>query len=205
MEIEKRSMELIDEQLAGREIDPKNMNVLKRVIHTTADFDYVDNLAFSKDAVVIAKKLLRDGAKIVTDTSMAKSGINKKAVAQLGCDIHCFIDLAQVAEAASTDGTTRARAAVDYAAKTLEKPLIFAVGNAPTALLRLHELINEGLFFPDFIIAVPVGFVNVVESKALILNGKVPYIVAKGKKGGSNVAAAICNALLYEIVEREAM
>ena len=197
VEIEKRSFEIIDEKLAGRQFDPQHVSVIKRVIHTTADFDYADNLIFSDNSVTVAKDALKNRANIVTDTQMAKAGINKKAVAQLGCKLHCFIDAPEVVEAALAGGCTRARASVDRAVKTLESPLIFVVGNAPTALLRLHELIIGRGFLPTLIIAVPVGFVNVVESKELILGLKVPHIVAKGQKGGSNVAAAICNALLY--------
>ena len=201
-EIEKRSFVIISERLEGRKFDPQNVNVIKRVIHTTADFDYVDNLVFSNGAVAIAKDAIKNGARIVTDTQMVKAGINKKAVEQFGCNLHCFMDTPEVAEIAQANGFTRARAAVDRAVETLENPIIFVVGNAPTALIRLHELISSGTFSPVFIIAVPVGFVNVVESKELILGLSVPHIVAKGQKGGSNVAAAICNALLYEITER---
>jgi precorrin-8X/cobalt-precorrin-8 methylmutase len=201
-EIEKRSFEIISEKLAGRQFDPQNENVIKRVIHTTADFDYADNMVFSDGVVMIAKDALKNGAKIVTDTNMAKAGINKKAAAQLGCELHCFIDAPEVAEIAQTNGYTRSRAAVDRAAQTLKNPIIFVVGNAPTALIRLYELISNHAFTPVLIIAVPVGFVNVVESKEMILELDIPHIVAKGQKGGSNVAAAICNALLYETTEK---
>ena len=152
--------------------------------------------------MTVAKEVLRQGAQIVTDTQMAKSGINKKAIAQLGCDLHCFISSDEIAEIARDKGCTRASAAVDWAVETLESPVIFVVGNAPTALIRLHEWITNHEYSPALIIAVPVGFVNVVESKELVLNTKIPHIVAKGQKGGSNVAAAICNALLYEITKR---
>ena len=228
MEIEKRSFEKIDEGLTGRQFDPRNINVIKRVIHTTADFDYADNLFFSEGAVTVAIEAIKSGARIVTDTQMARAGINKKAAAQLGCVVNCFIDAPEVYEIAQKNGFTRARAAVDYAAETLENPVVFVVGNAPTALIRLFELITGNVYSPVLIVAVPVGFVNVVESKELILsldgNGGehrgtvhlldfskqmnrspawfVPHIVAKGQKGGSNVAAAICNALLYEATER---
>ena len=204
-EIEKRSFEIITGRLAGREFDPRNINIIKRVIHTTADFDYADNLYFSDGAVSIAIEVLKNGAQIVTDTQMARAGINKRAIAQLGCgeaDVHCFIDASEVHEAAQATGSTRARAAVDHAAKSLKGPLIFAIGNAPTALIRISELVSENVFSPALIIAVPVGFVNVVESKGLVLGLKIPHIVARGQKGGSNVAAAICNALLYEATER---
>jgi precorrin-8X/cobalt-precorrin-8 methylmutase len=201
-EIEKKSFEIIAEKLAGRQFDPQNVNVIKRVIHTTADFDYADKLCFSDDAVMTAKTVLKNGARIVTDTQMAKAGINKKALEQLHCSVHCFIDAPEVSKTAQEMGITRARAAVDFAANTLENPVIFVVGNAPTALIRVHELICSGAFSPVMIIAVPVGFVNVVESKELILGLQVPHIVARGRKGGSNVAAAICNALLYETTGR---
>ena len=199
-EIETKSFEMISDLLGAREFDPQNLNVIKRVIHTSADFDYADNLVFSENAVKIAKSLLSKGASIVTDTQMGKSGINKSAAAQLGCEIHCFIDSAEVAETAKANRQTRARTAVDKAFETLSRPIIFAVGNAPTALIRLHELVTEKVYQPDLIIAVPVGFINVIESKELILELDVPHIVAKGRKGGSNIAAAICNALMYDLV-----
>ena len=201
-EIEEKSFEIITEKLAGREFDPENISVIKRVIHTTADFDFAGNLVFSEGVCSIAKDVLRKGACIVTDTQMARAGINKKTAEKLGVEIHCFIDSPEVVETARASGYTRARAAVDLAAKKLEGSLIFAVGNAPTALIRIHELISEGVLHPSVIVAVPVGFVNVVESKELILGLGIPHIVAKGQKGGSNVAAAIINALLYDTTER---
>ena len=139
---------------------------------------------------------LKAGACIVTDTQMAKSGINKKALAKFGGEVYCFMSDEDVAQTARENGTTRATASMDKAA-ALEKPLIFAIGNAPTALVRLYELIEEKKIAPRLIIGVPVGFVNVVQSKELIMQTDVPYIVARGRKGGSNIAACICNALLY--------
>ena len=197
-EIEKKSFEIITEQLTGRYFEPENINVIKRVVHTTADFDYVDNLVFSDGVVKYAKKLINSGAHIVTDTQMARSGINKAVAAQKGCDVHCFIDAPEIIATAQAGGYTRARAAVDHAVKLLKNPIIFVVGNAPTALIRLYELINTNVFSPALVIGVPVGFVNVIESKEMILMLDIPHIIAKGQKGGSNVAAAICNALLYE-------
>ena len=141
---------------------------------------------------------LRRGADIVTDTQMAKSGINKRVLGALGGEVHCFMSDPDVAEAARLNHTTRAVACMDKAAR-LNKPLIFAIGNAPTALIRLAELVEEGKLSPELIIGVPVGFVNVVASKELILETPVPAIVARGRKGGSNVAAAICNAILYQL------
>lgn len=199
-EIEKKSFEIINSLISQKKINSENSNVIKRVIHTTADFDYADNLVFSENAVEIALSVLRSGANIVTDTQMAKAGINKKSLAALNCSINCFIDSDEIAALAKEKGVTRAGVAVEYAAQKLENPLIFVVGNAPTALIRLYELIVQDQCKPALIIGAPVGFVNVVEAKELIMSLNVPYIVAKGRKGGSNVAAAICNALLYEIL-----
>ncbi len=197
-EIEKRSFEIIEKELGDTKLDPMEKPVIKRVIHTTADFDYVKNLCFSKNAVEIITGALKRGADIVTDTQMAKAGINKSVLAGLGGEVHCFMSDADVAETAKKNGTTRAEASMDKAAK-LGGNAVFAIGNAPTALIRLRELIDAGTLKPAAVIAVPVGFVNVVGAKELIMETDVPYIVSKGRKGGSNVAAAICNALLYMI------
>ncbi len=195
MDIEKRSFEIITEEL-GYALPEKEAPIIKRCIHTSADFDYAENLCFSEDVVEKALKALKNGACIVTDTQMAKSGINKKALAKYGGEVYCFMSDEDVAETAKKNGTTRATASMDKAAG-MDKPLIFAIGNAPTALVRLYELIEDGKLKPELIIGVPVGFVNVVQSKELIMQAEVPYIVAKGRKGGSNIAACICNALLY--------
>ena len=195
MDIEKRSFEIITEEL-GYDLPEKEAPIIKRCIHTSADFDYAKNLCFSEDVVEKALKALKNGACIVTDTQMAKSGINKKALEKYGVEGYCFMSDADVAETAKKNGTTRATASMDKAAE-MSKPLIFAIGNAPTALVRLYELIEDGKLKPELIIGVPVGFVNVVQSKELIMQAEVPYIVAKGRKGGSNIAACICNALLY--------
>ena len=199
-EIEKRSFEIITEELKkkGISLPAEQENITKRVIHTSADFDYADTLVYSKDAVEIAKELLINGADIVTDTNMALAGINKKALAKLGGQIHCFMADEDVARLAKERGVTRAVASMEKA-RNIEKPVIFAVGNAPTALIRLYEMIQEGNWHPAFVIGVPVGFVNVEVAKELIMETEVPYIVNRGRKGGSNVAAAICNALLYEL------
>lgn len=201
-EIEKRSFEIITEELGDRKLDPVKAPIIKRVIHTTADFEYVDNLCFSPNAVEKLQAAIRRGACIVTDTQMAKSGINKKELAKYGGEVFCFMSDEDVAKTAKQNGTTRAVASMDKAAqiencKEMSRELIFAIGNAPTALVRLYELMQEGRLHPAGIIGVPVGFVNVVEAKELILRADCPYIVARGRKGGSNVAAAICNALLY--------
>ena len=199
MDIEKRSFEIITEILGDRALALENELVIKRVIHTTADFDYADNLAFSEGAVAKGIQALRSGCHIVTDTTMALSGINKTTLSKLGGQVHCFIADPDVAQEAKARGVTRSTVSMEKAAK-LEQPCIFAIGNAPTALIALHELMKEGKVNPALIIGVPVGFVNVVESKELIMGDDVPYIVARGRKGGSNVAAAICNAMLYQIM-----
>lgn len=198
MDIERRSFEIITQELGDRKLDTDKELIIKRCIHTSADFDYADNLCFSEGAVERALDALRQGACIVTDTQMGKSGINKRALARLGGEAYCFMSDEDVAAAAKANGTTRAVASMDKAAQ-LDKKLIIAVGNAPTALVRLYELIKEGKIHPELIIGVPVGFVNVVQSKELIMQAGVPYIVARGRKGGSNIAACICNALLYMI------
>lgn len=196
-DIEKRSFAIITQELGGRYIPPENEAVVKRVIHTTADFDYVESLCFSPDAVAKGIEALKKGACIVTDTKMAYSGVSKPTLAKLGGEAFCFMADEDVAQEAKRRGVTRAVVCMEKAAR-LERDLIVAVGNAPTALVRLYELMEEGKIAPKLIIGVPVGFVNVVESKELILASAAPHIVARGRKGGSNVAAAICNALLYQ-------
>ncbi|MFV0497902.1 MAG: precorrin-8X methylmutase [Candidatus Fimivivens sp.] len=200
-EIERRSFEIITQELGKTDFSPVQLAVLKRVIHTTADFEYAKTLHFSENAAEHAVALLMQGAHILTDTNMAKAGVNKAALAKLGGDSHCFMADQQVAQQAQVRGITRAAVSMEQIS-TLPHPLIVAVGNAPTALLRLHELIVEGAAAPDLIIAAPVGFVNVVESKQVIETGVIPCIVTRGRRGGSTVAAAICNALLYEAVRR---
>jgi len=198
-DIEKRSFEIITQILGDRKLDPENELVIKRAIHTTADFDYADNLFFSEHAVSKGIEALKNGCDIVTDTQMARSGINKSILAKLGGQVHCFMSDEDVAAEAKERQVTRAYVSMEKAAD-IEKPCIFAVGNAPTALVSIKNLMDEGRLNPALIIAVPVGFVNVVESKELIVGCSAPHIVARGRKGGSNVAAAICNALLYQIM-----
>ena len=199
MDIEKRSFTIITELLGDTKLDPENELVIKRVIHTSADFDYVQNLVFSEHAVTKGIEALKGGCDIVTDTQMARSGINKTILSKLGGEVHCFMSDPDVAAEAKERGITRAIVSMERAAK-LEKPCIFAIGNAPTALIVLDEMMKKGKISPALIVGVPVGFVNVVESKELIIASDVPHIVARGRKGGSNVAAAICNAMLYQIM-----
>lgn len=196
-EIEKRSFEIITEELGDFVLTPGTEPIVKRCIHTSADFDYAKNLVFSDNAVQKSMDAIRDGAWIITDTQMGMAGINKKKLAEYGGEVRCFMSDEETARLAKEQGTTRAAVSMERAA-ALNRKLIFAVGNAPTALVRLYELIKEGRLKPELIIGVPVGFVNVVASKELLLSLEdTPYIVAKGRKGGSNIAACICNALLY--------
>ena len=200
-EIEKRSFEIITEELRqeGIYLPEKQAAIIKRCIHTSADFDYAKNLMFSVESVEKALDAIKNGASIVTDTQMGKAGINKKRLSRYGGKVYCFMSDEDVAEAAKEKGTTRAVASMEKASG-LEEKLIFAIGNAPTALIHLYELIREGKIHPELVIGVPVGFVNVVQSKELILTLEdTPYIVARGRKGGSNIAACICNALLYKL------
>lgn len=199
-EIEKKSMEIIGEELErmGISLDEEISAVVKRAIHTTADFDYAENLCFSENAVTLMKDAIREGACIVTDTQMSKAGINSRILGGFGGEVFCFMSDDDIAAESKRTGKTRATLSMDKAAE-LMKDTVFAIGNAPTALIRLHELVLNGVIKPKGIIAVPVGFVNVVEAKELIMELPCPYIAAKGRKGGSTVAAAIVNALLYSI------
>ena len=202
MEIERRSFEIITQELGDRKLDPEFELVVKRVIHTTADFDYYENLCFSEHAVLRMMDAIRAGCDVITDTTMAQSGINKKLLAQFGGQARCFIGDADVAEEAKARGVTRSLVSMEKAAR-LNKPLIFAIGNAPTALFSICDLMRAGKLQPEMIIGVPVGFVNVVEAKEEVMRTAQNYIVARGRKGGSNVAAAIVNAVLYQLIQRE--
>ena len=197
-DIESASMRIIREELAqrGKEIPEDLAPVVMRVIHATADFEYADTMTFSPDAVEKGRAAIRRGARIVTDTNMALAGVNKRALAKWGGEALCFMADPEVAEEAAKRGMTRAAVSMQKAA-ALGGETIFAVGNAPTALLALRELMEVTDFKPALIIGVPVGFVNVVNAKELIMETDVAWIVNRGRKGGSGVAAAICNALLY--------
>ena len=199
-EIEKRSFEIITEELLKRNISlPKEEELItKRVIHTSADFDYAETLCYSKGAVEILKELIKNGADIVTDTNMALAGINKRALAKFGGEAHCFMADEDTRLLAKQRNVTRAAVSMEKAA-AIEKPVVFAIGNAPTALIKLYEMMEKLDWKPAFIIGAPVGFVNVEAAKELILKTNIPYIINRGRKGGSNIAAAICNAVLYQL------
>lgn len=201
-DIEKKSFEIIAEELSsmGISLDPEQDPVIRRAIHTSADFDYAKTLHFSQDAVRIARDLIAQGADIITDTNMALTGINKKRLAAYGGQVRCYMAEESVADEAKERGLTRAAVSMEHAAGDITENgtrAIFAVGNAPTALITLRKLYDDGIFRPDFVIGVPVGFVNVTEAKELILETDIPCIINRGRKGGSNIAAAIVNALLY--------
>lgn len=199
-EIEKRSFAIIGEELLQRNIRiPKEEeHIIKRVIHTSADFDYADTLCFSEGAVRILEDLIENGADIVTDTNMALAGINKKTLAEFGGCARCFMADEDVSILAESRRMTRAAVSMEKAAG-LGKPVIFAIGNAPTALIKLYEMSKEKDWKPAFVIGVPVGFVNVEAAKERILDTRIPYIINRGRKGGSTIAAAICNAVLYRM------
>lgn len=199
-DIEAKSFEIITKELLDSGIDiPKDRDfIVKRCIHTSADFDYAKTMYFSEDAVDKVFELIRGGATIVTDTNMALTGINKAECAKHGVSVKCFMADEEVARKAKERGVTRATVSMEEAAG-IEGNVIFAVGNAPTALLKLREMIDAKIFVPAFIIAVPVGFVNVEAAKELIIDTDIPCIVNRGRKGGSNIAAAIVNAILYKL------
>lgn len=204
-DIERESMRIIGEELGqqGIVLPAETEAVVKRVIHTTADFDYAQNLRFTQDAASRAAAAFRSGAAVVTDTNMAKSGVSRAALSRLGGEVHCFMADPDVAQAAKAQSTTRAAVCMEKAAR--EYPgAVLAVGNAPTALLKICDLMESGLR-PALVVGVPVGFVNVVESKRRVFEVceryGVPCIAAMGRKGGSNVAAAICNAILYTALD----
>lgn len=197
-EIEHRSFEIITKELAmqGITLPEEQAPITKRAIHTSADFEYARTLTFSENAVSKGLQLIRNGADIVTDTNMALAGVNKRILAGFGGEAHCFMADEEVAREAKERGVTRAAVSMERAL-TIPKPVIFAIGNAPTALISLYEQMQQGGRKPDYIIGVPVGFVNVEAAKELWIGSDVPYIINRGRKGGSNIAAAICNALLY--------
>ena len=200
-QIERGSMEIIRAELAARNVsvEPEEEAVLLRCIHASADFDYAENLRFTAGAVRRATAALQNAAHIVTDTNMALAGLSKPGLQKLGGEGHCFMAEPEIALLARQRNSTRAAAAVDYAAARFPGA-VYAVGNAPTALFALADQLERGLR-PALIVAVPVGFVNVVESKekilALCTALEVPCIAAMGRKGGSSIAAAVCNALIY--------
>ena len=198
-EIEFNSMRIISSEMDPWQGPEENLPIVKRVIHTTADFEFQKTLRFTDDVVSKAREALRAGTPIVTDTMMAAAGISKKSCGALGVKVICRMSDPEIAKESKERGVTRAVVSMEAAVR--ETPgAIFAIGNAPTALIRLCELIDEGAAHPALIVGVPVGFVNVVESKERLARTPVPSIIAMGRKGGSTIAATIMNALLYGII-----
>lgn len=197
-QIEAKSFEIIGEILGEKKLDPRYEAVIKRCIHTSADFEYADSLYFTDGIIETVQEAIKNGAYIVTDTKMAQAGINKKRIEAYGGKVLCFIGDEDVAQEAKARGVTRSLVSMEKAAE-LDRPVIFAIGNAPTALFSICDLVKAGKLRPAAVIGVPVGFVNVVESKEQVIKLGVPAIVARGRKGGSNIAAAIVNAIQYKI------
>lgn len=200
IEIENKSMDIIDSVMGDTFFNEEEAIIAKRMIHTTGDFDYRKIIVFQNDFVQQAKKAIKDGTKIFTDTKMASIGVNKPALAKANCEIKCYIDDERVFKMFKELNTTRSACAVDLAVEDGIDTFVF--GNAPTALYRLLELVKEGKANPKFIVGVPVGFVGAAESKEYLREFSIPSISTVGNKGGSNVAASIINALLYMVVGR---
>lgn len=193
-QIEDLSFKIIEQEAGDHGFDDLHWPIVRRMIHTSADFKYIQTVRFHPDAVQKGIDAIRNGCSIFTDTNMARVGIRKKEISGFGGRVDCLIADEAVAERAVQNGTTRALAAVDMACERIDGG-IYVVGNAPTALLRLIELIEAGQANPALVIGFPVGFVNAAESKADLLGVDIPYITNTGRKGGSNIAAAVVNAL----------
>lgn len=202
MGIEEKSFEIIGAEMGPHSFTEEELMIVKRTIHTTADFEYKDLVEISKDAIETAKNIFKNGAKIYTDTNMALNGINKMALSKTNSEVICYVNEPEVHKEAKEKSITRSMAAVEKACS--DNVDIFVFGNAPTALFKLKELIKEGKANPKLIIAVPVGFVGAAESKENMEELNIPYIRVKGRKGGSTVAASIVNALMYMVVDRQA-
>lgn len=201
MEIENKSFEIIGNEMNPHNFTEEELLIIKRTIHTTGDFDYQNIVHISEGAIESAKVLLKKGITIYTDTNMALSGINKMALKKLGCEVKCYVSNEEVAKIAKERGITRSMAGVEKAID--EGVEFFVFGNAPTAIFKLLELINDGKANPKFVVGAPVGFVGAKESKEELLKYNIPNITIRGRKGGSNVAAAIVNAIMYMLIERD--
>jgi len=199
-EIERSSFQIIDQEAGIHHFTAQQWSIVQRIIHTTADFEFKEMIRFHPDAISAGIESIRNGKMIITDTNMARVGIRKKEVETYGGRVKCYINDPLIHEKAAVTGGTRAKAAVDMAISEM-KDGIYVVGNAPTALLRLIELIGEKKAQPALVIGLPVGFVNAAESKAALVEMDTPYISNVGRKGGSNVAASVVNALEIMAVE----
>jgi len=201
-EIEQLSFQIIDGEAGDHGFSMDQWPVVRRVIHTSADFEWQQMIRFHPQAIVSGVSAIRSGFPIITDTNMARAGIRQRDLARFGGTVTCYMTDERVAETAARKGITRAKAAVDVAAPEITGG-IYVVGNAPTALLRLVELIDQGTLRPALVVGLPVGFVNAAESKALLLECDVPHVTNLGRKGGSNVAAAVVNALIIKAGEKK--
>lgn len=194
-QIEKRSFEIIDAEAGQHGFQPDQWAVVRRMIHTSADFEYLTSIRIHPRAVASGVEAIRRGRRVFCDTNMLRTGIRTRDLETFGATAHCLMADPVIARQAELDGATRARVAVEAAVDDMAGG-IYAVGNAPTALLRLIELIEQGRARPALVIGLPVGFVNAAESKAALLQINLPYITNLGRKGGSNVAAGVVNALI---------
>ena len=193
-EIETLSFQIIEAEAGPHDFSTDQWHIVRRMIHTSADFEYMQSVRFHPQAVEAGKRAIRHGKPIVTDTRMAMAGISQNRLAPFKVALHCLIGDSRVVDMSAQQGITRARAAVDLAAADLEGG-IYVIGNAPTALLRLIELVRQEKAHPDLIVGLPVGFVNAAESKEALLDLDTPFITNVGRKGGSNLAASVVNAL----------
>ena len=201
-EIEAESFRIIEEEAGDHGLDERHWPIVRRMIHTSADFEYIHTARFHPDAVEKGIRAIQRGEMIITDTAMAMAGIRKKTAERFGCRVECLISRPDVVQTARENDRTRAEAAVDTAVESVDSG-IFVVGNAPTALMRILELVRRGRAAPSLILGFPVGFVNAAESKESLLFVDVPFITNAGRKGGSNIAAAVVNALLITAEERK--
>ena len=197
--IEERSFEIITEELGHINMPDEYASIIKRVVHTSADFEYAKLTEISDNALESAYNALKEGCKIYADTNMIVSGVSKPALKKLNSEIHCLVADPAVAKEAKERGITRSIVGIDKAADDKDTK-IYVIGNAPTALVRICELINEGKINPALVIGVPVGFVGAAESKEMIREMGVPYIIVNGRKGGSTIAVAIMNAIMYNLI-----
>jgi len=200
MEIERKSFEIISEELGEKNGSGLKMDMIKRVIHTTADLDYVDLLHFKEGVETKILDAFMSGCTIISDTNMIRVGISKKLAGQLGIEIKCFVDSEEAYKEAKEKGITRSMAAIDMAARIPGKKL-FVIGNAPTALYRILELVEKGVLYPEAVIGIPVGFVGAAESKEALWAADIPSVITKGRKGGSTIGVALVNAVLKEAVK----
>ncbi|MCK4486651.1 MAG: precorrin-8X methylmutase [Desulfobacterales bacterium] len=199
-EIEQQSFKIIDHEAGDHGFPPDQWSIVRRMIHTTADFDFIQTVRFHPEAIQAGVEAIKQGKNIITDTEMLRAGIRKADLESFGVQVLCFLNEAGVIEESKKAGTTRAAAAVDRAIPFMKNG-IYAIGNAPTALFRLLELLEQGVARPALVIGLPVGFVNAAESKAVLVKVSSPFVSSMGRKGGTTVAASVVNALIKLALE----